>query len=224
MLSMDPVFASHVRLPVSPLLRQQPGVAAPLSRPNLACHAAPNRISIPPRSVALRLTTRYGGRCLPSYLVSEDSRRHLLSKVLARVLRTPYRCYYGFPVVLCRLNSAPLARPYLAWNAAPGCKSIYTRPVALRLTTRYGGRCLPSYLVSEDSRRHLLSKVLARVLRTLYRCYHGFPVVLCRLNVDSTLFNATRSLARLHLPASPVSLRPSLSPRRPVLPNRCLGT
>ena len=146
MLSMDPVFASHVRLPVSPLLRQQPGVAAPLSRPNLACHAAPNRISIPPRSVALRLTTRYGRRCLPSYFVLEDPRLHILSKVLARVLRTPYRCYYGSLVVLYRLN------------------------------------------------------------------FHA------------TLFNAIGSLARPNLPVSSVSPRSYSSPRWSIIPNRFLGT
>ena len=101
---MDPVFASHVRLPVSPLLSQQPRVAAPIPRPNLACRDAPNRRNIPPSLLALRLTTRYGGWCLPSYFVSERPHLYILSKVLTRVLRTLYRCYYGFPVVIYRLN------------------------------------------------------------------------------------------------------------------------
>ena len=91
MVSMDPVFASHGRLPGSPLLRQQPRVAAPLPTPNLACHAAPNHRNTPPSLLAIRLTTRYGGWCLLSYLVSEDPRLHLLSKVLARVLTSVLR-------------------------------------------------------------------------------------------------------------------------------------
>ena len=36
----------------------------------------------------------------------------------------------------------------------------------------------------------MLSKELAMVLRTQYRCYYGFPVVLFRHNFHATLFNA----------------------------------
>ena len=146
MPNMGHIFASHVRLPGSLLLRQQPRVVAPLPWPNLACRAAPNHRNIPPSLVALRLTTRYGRRCLPSYFVLEDPRLHILSKVLARVLRTPYRCYYGSLVVLYRLN------------------------------------------------------------------FHA------------TLFNAIGSLARPNLPVSSVSPRSYSSPRWSIIPNRFLGT